>query len=390
MGLQANRRILCLCLLSFQVLCLGCTSAQLRQSTVAHSTTLADIYTQEVVNNLAMFVHNPDALPFFAFPTQGTTAIQDTGNVGNPGYTSQNFVTSPFTLNASRQATENWVLTPISDPAKLALMRCAYRQAVSSCLGIDLVTGSTCPACGNLRRDFYGPADPEAANQRANEELPCLNSPCWFCYGPKSEIPKTCDCPYVGCYCGTYVWIPPQGREMLTRLTLTILDYAVNDPRQFDKRTKEVELYLKRDGSINYSGTDGVKITATIPIDVPNSSIAVLDRADDYREFFKRFKKETAERIILKARTLQPMYDQLSPEQQAEFWATQDVSKWPAEYQDAITFLKEHKIAPTQIPYESVLRGRAVYQRKGSATDNLQGIGQLLNAANPSTPPAGK
>jgi hypothetical protein len=45
-------------------LCVGCTSVQLRHSTVAHSTTLKDIYTQQVMNNLAMFLQNPDALPF--------------------------------------------------------------------------------------------------------------------------------------------------------------------------------------------------------------------------------------------------------------------------------------------------------------------------------------
>ena len=48
--------------------------------------TLSDIYTQQVLNNLAMFIRNPDALPFFAFPNQGTTQIQDTGNIGNLGY----------------------------------------------------------------------------------------------------------------------------------------------------------------------------------------------------------------------------------------------------------------------------------------------------------------
>ena len=87
--------------------------------------TLADIYTQQVMNNLAMFIENPYAIPFFAFPNQGTTQIADAGSVGGPGYTGTNFVTGPFGLSGSRQATENWVLNPISDPAKLALMRCA-------------------------------------------------------------------------------------------------------------------------------------------------------------------------------------------------------------------------------------------------------------------------
>jgi hypothetical protein len=390
MGHQRRRVEVLLALCSIPILLFGCTSAQLRQSTVAHSTTLADIYTQQVVNNLAMFVHNPDALPFFAFPNQGTTSIQDTGNVGNPGYVSQNFVTSPFTLNASRQATENWVLSPISDPAKLALMRCAYRQAISSHVGVDLVSESSCPPCSDIRRDFYGPADSDSSNPRANEELPCLNSPCWFCTGPK--VPKNCECPYVGCYCGTYVWVPPEGREMLTRLTLTILDYAVNDPKQFEKRTKQVELYLDANGNISYTTQNGVKVTATIPIDEPNAAIAVLDRANDYRAFFLRFRKETADRLIEAARKDISGYDQLSPDQKLEYWQKQKPEEWPdEELRKAVQFLLDRKIAPMQIPYESVLRGRALYQRKGAATDHLQALGQLLNAANPSTPaPAGK
>jgi hypothetical protein len=46
--------------------------------------------------------------------------------------------------------------------------------------------------------------------------------PGWFRVGQKKDVPKhAC---YVGHYCNTYVWVPPENTELLTRLTLAILD----------------------------------------------------------------------------------------------------------------------------------------------------------------------
>jgi hypothetical protein len=51
--------------------------------------------------------------------------------------------------------------------------------------------------------------------------LPAVK-PGWFAVGGKRDVPKhAC---YVGCYCNTYVWVPPENLEMLTRFTLAILD----------------------------------------------------------------------------------------------------------------------------------------------------------------------
>ncbi len=152
----------------------GCTYVQLRKSTVNQSTTLSDIYTQQVLNNLAMFVQNPDALPFFAFPNQGTTQIQDQGTIGGPGYSSGRFASSAFGLNASRQATENWVLVPVSDPAKLSLMRCAYQQAIASCVGSDRGAITACSDCQELRKQFYGPRGSATGRPGSTRTLPAL------------------------------------------------------------------------------------------------------------------------------------------------------------------------------------------------------------------------
>src|ERR1700733_628263 len=358
----------------------GCTSTQLRRSTVAQSTTLADIYTQQVMNNLALFLQNPDALPFFAYPNQGTTAIQDMGNVGNPGYASSHFITAPFTLNGSRQATENWVLVPISDPAKLALMRCAYRQALSSCYGVAPPSDSFCPNCMKLRRDFYGPSGATATN-RPNGELPCLNSDCWVCWGCKHRVPHDCESPYVGEYRGLYVWVPPAGRDMLTRLTLTILDYAVNDAKQFEKRTKSVDIYVNKDGSINYSN-QGIKLTATIPIDVPSATIATLDHIGAYGQFLNQFGKAAADQMLTRAEKV-AAYKKMTEEQKKTYWAHVNPNDplWEPDLTAAVAFVKKNNILPWEIPSEDVLNGPAGFLRKGTASDGLQQYGQRLNAA---------
>jgi hypothetical protein len=364
----------------------GCTSIQLRHSTVAQSTTLGDIYTKQVMNNIALFIANPDALPFFAYPNQGTTAIQDFGALGGPGYTSANFVTTPLALNLSRQATENWVLVPISDPAKLALMRCAYRQALSSCIPMVPAGMSLCPNCTELRREFYGPGNSETGD-RVNADLPCLDSACWLSWGCKHMVPKDCDAHYVGAYHHLYVWVPPAGRDMLTRLTLTILDYAVNDPRQFERRTKTVEMYVNEDGSINYEGNGkGVKLTASIPIDVPSTAIAVLDRAPAYGEFLERYSKAVAERILAAAEASKE-YDRLDQTGKREFWANIDLDidptgkPWSADLRPAVKFIRDNNILPWLVPGDAVLNGPARYSRRGAASEGLQQLGQRLNAA---------
>ncbi len=348
------------------------------------STTLGDIYTKQVMNNLALFITNPDALPFFAYPNQGTTAIQDQGSLAGPGNTYANWVSTPLSLIASRQATENWVLVPISDPAKLALMRCAYRQALSSCIPMVPAGLSVCPNCSELRRDFYGPSNP-ATGERSNEDLPCLDSACWLRWGCKHRVPKNCDAPYVGVYRGLYVWVPPAGRDMLTRLTLTILDYAVNDPRQFEKRTKTVQINVNEDGTINKEGK-GVQITATLPIDVPSDWVVALDRAPAYSEFLRLFPKGTAEAIMATAERSR-RYGQKDKDSRKAYWADvspesdPDGNPWPEALKPAVDFIGKNHILPWLVPNEDVLHGPAVYNRRGTASDGLQQFGQRLNAA---------
>jgi len=348
--------------------------------------TLSDIYTQQVLNNLAMFIQNPYALPFFAFPNQGTTQIQDSGTIGGPGYSGGHFITSPFDLNATRQATENWVLVPVSDPAKLALMRCAYREAIASCIGRDLNAETACPDCRKLRTEFYGHQFPEAGKPNGGESGPCLNSPPWFRWGCEkhAHLPRNFACQQVGSYCNVYVCVTPEGRDMLTRLTLTILDYAVNDPRQYEKRTKVVEISLDANGKPS-AEKSATKITATIPIDQPSSSLVTLEKSVAYIKFLERFGKTKADALLKRA------YDRLAaakpPRRATEvndlnFWANQDPKEYPG-LEDELQFVKENMILPQDVPSGELLKGPATYERKGAASAGLQKFGQQLKAAAP-------
>ncbi|MEM8864785.1 MAG: hypothetical protein AAGF31_04490, partial [Planctomycetota bacterium] len=59
--------LITLCLLATTVATTGCTTARaLRHNTVSQANTVADIHQQQVLDNLAKFVHDPYAIPSFA------------------------------------------------------------------------------------------------------------------------------------------------------------------------------------------------------------------------------------------------------------------------------------------------------------------------------------
>jgi hypothetical protein len=250
-----------------------------------------------------MFVYDPNSLPFFSFPNAGASNVTDQGMFatavnwtrGGPALSS-----GDFGANASRSMVESWTLTPIIDPVKLQLMRCAYQQVVSAC-GIGEMSAH-CPDCEKMRSVYLGrDVDPELAgcneNYKAkcksttlapraqyevvprppatdgqagiqgaepsvetvtdatapsNPDFPsavdtdCLLPTCWIGFGCKKCMPKHAKCLKVGHYCDTYIWLKPGGQNELTKLTLNILNYAYNDPTP--RRTKDVTWELDVNG----------------------------------------------------------------------------------------------------------------------------------------------
>jgi hypothetical protein len=336
MGLQ-SRVLLRMTCLTVAISC-GCTATQLRRHTVSQAETVHDIYQQQVLDNLAMFVHNRNSYPYFSLLGQGTTSLTDTASLADTNswgrIAAGTFLYATAALNPTltRAQMGSWQTYPINDSVKLNVMQCIYRQAVDSGLGTP--TASFCPDCANLyyayfniqptvgsaSLPYYGgpkndPMDPTnnaaipgnplgltgVTDKFLNTNIPfgtqdqyrgymlqigteailvegsnaygptvgkqttvlvlakplqtaynatttftltqqirlpirgivtpeCLEfRPNWFCCGPK--LPKCCDkCTPQACYCGTYVWVPAEGIDQLTKLILLIHDVAYYDP----------------------------------------------------------------------------------------------------------------------------------------------------------------
>lgn len=254
----------------------GCTHVQLRKNTIRQAWTLGEIQQQQVLNNLAMFVYNPNSLPSFAVPNQGGTNVTDSGTTTvTPSFlrVSGDFVFNALGMNfgATRQAQESFTMTPVNDPRKLELMRCAYQQAVANCGRGQ--PSEHCPDCKSIMNRFYT-GDPDgdiAARTGGTVNSECLNSHCWFGWGCKSCVPKNCPCTYVGEYCGVYVWVLPEGREELTKLTLAILDFALNNPPTL--RTKQVLYYIDEYGLPTQQARAVGTVTAVVNIDERTGSL---------------------------------------------------------------------------------------------------------------------
>ena len=150
-------------------------------------------------------------------------------------------------------------------------MRCAYQQAVSSC-GYGKPS-EHCPDCQTRMKQFYtGDPDGDIA-ARANGIITsdCLKSDCWFHVSCcKKDVPKDC-CNYVGEYCGTYVWVGPEGRDELAKLTLAILDYAQNDAPTL--RTKQVNFYVDEYGLPTQQSQAVGTVSAQVNVDENNISL---------------------------------------------------------------------------------------------------------------------
>jgi hypothetical protein len=245
------QRLLLAFLISAAMAACGCTHSQLRWNTTHQSKTLTDIYEQQVLDNLAMFVYDPNSLPFFSTPSTGSSQVTDQGSVGSDfGWKAVGFDAAALKLFGQRQMLESWSLSPVSDPRRLELMRCAYQQVVANC-SIDSISG--CPNCEKLRKRFHlGSANDEKTLAQHTIESgkttpACLGQACWIGFGCRECVPR-CRCEKVGKYCDTYVWLLPDGQDELSKLTLIILDYALNQPAPPPApKTVDAEIRLKAD-----------------------------------------------------------------------------------------------------------------------------------------------
>ncbi len=233
----------------------GCTHVQLRHNSVRQSATVVEIYQQQVLENLAKFVRDPYAMPHFAVASGGLNAVND-NHVSQLGLSWNTFRFTGATLggNAARSMSQNWTLVPVNDPRKLELMRCAYQQAVRNC---HPTFAADCPDCQKRFNRFYTgdsntfPPLPGSPDSTGIITSNCLNSG-WFhagCAKCGEKILRKNSCCPCGIYCGCAVWVEPGiGTDELTKLTIAILDYALNEPPSIIPPTIEVVAYLGSTG----------------------------------------------------------------------------------------------------------------------------------------------
>ena len=294
----------------------GCADVQLRKNSVSQAAAVHDLQQQQVLDNLAMFVHNYNSMPYFSYANQSGAQVTDQANasasigwgrVNEFGNSAVPHIPFPLLFSSAglagggqRSQQEAFTVTPVNDPRKLELMRCAYQTAVANC-GRGAVS-ATCPDCQTRFKVFYT-GDPngdirQGANGIVTSE--CLKSDCcWFHIGCKKCMSLHCKSPCVpvGEYCGCYVWVCPEGQDQLTKLTLTILNYALHDPPV--KRTKEVVYYLDEYGLPTTQQRSVGKVTATVAIDENVESLIKTGQADEARieQFLDYRHKHVKERL---------------------------------------------------------------------------------------------
>lgn len=252
------------------VLCTGCASHHLNRNTVQHAGTLSDLVEQQVLNNLARFAVNDEATPHFEFPTSGGT---DIGTKVDFGASSLNAFRTAIGLSGGRSAGSAWTLQPVTDPAKLKRMKCAFQRAVGKPL-------DSCDNCCALERSVNpgakAPTQIAAYPDGTHTPLagcgdPCLRSGCWFRKSCLRRDAIRSGCPF-GEYNGTYVWVPDSGRAQFSDLVFDVLTYATQSPASPPK--KLVTIYLDENGNPSNKAEAAQVVSAEIGFDKKNASLA--------------------------------------------------------------------------------------------------------------------
>src|SRR5262249_30270670 len=102
----------------------GCTSARLRCTVVRQVNTQTELQQRIVLNNLAAFACNPEAVPFQANLMSGTTQVVDSAFAQ---YITD--VAAAF-FGISTSVVGQWAVSPVTDEMTLRILQIAYRRAL--------------------------------------------------------------------------------------------------------------------------------------------------------------------------------------------------------------------------------------------------------------------
>ena len=222
----------------------GCTHNQLKRSTGFTRESLSDLRYTHILENLAMMVRNPAAVPNPVVISGGVVQVSDNGaGTGD--------ITNIFPyglLSASRTVSEQWSLSPLQNAEKLMLMRCAYQILLGSELQHD--TG-----CVEELQHALGDVDLCTAIPRG-----------WFHVGGKRDVPRSAR--YCGHYHDTYVWVNDEGLDDFSRFYLTMMRlYQL----ELEKKTATVTRTYEGPPTANALAQTVVQTIEEIPIaDDPN------------------------------------------------------------------------------------------------------------------------
>lgn len=187
----------------------GCTSVQLEHSTEGQTATLADITSQVVLNNLAMFKQNPDAVPAQVSITQGSIQITD---LANPSFMyTWPMVSRVFGISASRTWQESWTVVPVTDYATLRTLRDLYRTCASG-------------AAINDKSTLFNEIRALPGNDGLSSDAISSWAECgsWLGYG---NVPE--GFPF-GHYGTSFVWVKPGGSKQFGDLVMQTISASGN------------------------------------------------------------------------------------------------------------------------------------------------------------------
>ena len=235
----------------------GCQQVQVRKHSVLLSAQMPELHYGQVLDNIALARANPNSMPFFGLPAQGTSSntralsggytpilsfITATGSfLGRVVLGSQSIPVSTSTQNqASVQ------LTPTTDSDRIELLRILFHTAAQRPVPEQAVLESYYHAHSTLYHDYSRGVFVLTGSKKVKQHVPDPCKPCEFItkdasqneYGIKGpwynvatcnrDVPK--DACFVGSYCDVFVWVNSSGVEPLRELTMSArLDIASID-----------------------------------------------------------------------------------------------------------------------------------------------------------------
>jgi hypothetical protein len=220
----------------------GCQAAVVRDHAAQLSGSIPDLYYEQVLDNIAMSIARPDALPYFGISTQATSA---NARLISAGYTpTLSFITAAgaffdrwlfsgqtIPVSAAAQNQGSIQITPILDPDKLVLLGGAFHVlgGFQTLPGIE-ARALTCYYNAQRGCNCQGTQNPNSPTGLVQlvyyqDMLANLSTQRWFGTSTsKLRVPK--DACYVGHYCGLYVWVDQSHLDDLKEATLVLLDIA--------------------------------------------------------------------------------------------------------------------------------------------------------------------